>query len=98
MTVQSNMKQPVFILGVTGYILLLAGVALLGEYRDFGRLFIFTSLVTMGIHWMLSIIHVIRNNSFGNEVSRYFWLALIIMVPPLAGMIYFMVDDRTFEW
>lgn len=93
-----NMKHPNFILGLVSYLLLLAGVALLSVDAAIGRPLVLASFIAGGIHWAGSIVDVSTDPNLKHEESRGFWLALVIMVPPLAGMIYYMVDGRRFSY
>jgi hypothetical protein len=78
--------------------MLLAGVVLLVFEPALGRLFIIGSFIAGGVHWITSMIDVCTDRNLKNQESRYFWLALVIMVPPLAGMIYYMIDERNFSY
>ncbi len=48
-----------------------------------------------GIHWIGSIVDVWTDPTLKNEdKSRYFWFALVIMIPPMAGVLYYMMRQK----
>ena len=98
MTLKRNMKHPNFILGLIGYLLLLVGITLLSSNLVLGRQLIMIAFMSTGIHWLVSIIDVSTDPNLKDEASRFFWLGIIIMVPPIAGMIYYMVDGKKFSY
>jgi hypothetical protein len=98
MKLRKNIRNPNFILALISYSLFLAGVILLANNLDLGRLIIISSLIIGGIHWIVSIIDVITDSSLKNHESRYFWLAIVIMVPPIAGILYYLTEDKKFSY
>jgi hypothetical protein len=96
--IKRNMKHPNFVLGIISYVLLLAGVVLLTTEITLGRQLIIAAFVAGGVHWIRSIVDVYTDRKLKNQTSRYFWFALIIMVPPLAGMIYYMIDGKNYSY
>src|SRR5687767_5204006 len=93
-----NMKRPNFILGIISYVMLLAGIVLLTTEITLGRQFIVGAFIAGAIHWITGMIDIVTDRNLKNQESRYFWLALAIMVPPLAGMIYYMIEERNFSY
>jgi len=98
MTLKRNMKHPNFILGLISYLSLLVGIILLASNLALGRQLIILSFFIGGIHWIASIIDVCTDPNLNDQHSRYFWLAIVIMIPPMAGMIYYMIDGRRFSY
>ena len=96
--IKRNMRHPNFGFGLLGYVFLLTGIVLLPMEITLGRQFIIASFIIVGMHWIISIIDILTDRNFENEESRNFWLALVIMVPPLAGMIYYMILERNFNY
>ena len=92
------MTNPNFILVLVSYLLFLAGVILLTYDLNLGRLIVISSLFTGAIHWIASIIDVSTDVSLRSHDSRYFWLALVIMVPPIGGILYYMTDEKKFSY
>ncbi len=49
------------------------------------------------VHWIGSVIDVCNNESLKKDSQTwYFWFAIIIMVPPISGMMYYMADKKKF--
>ncbi len=96
MTRKRDMKHPGFLLGVAGYILIFIGVVMQANDLFLGTPLIISGLVMGAIHWLISLFSVATDRNLGNPQSHYFWLATVIMIPPLGGMIYYMIDGRTF--
>ena len=95
MLLERNTKHPNFIIGVLSYILLLVGVVSNSDDFVAGKYLILIAVLFGGIHWVGSIISVWTDPHLKNESdSRYFWLAIVIMIPPIAGMIYYVVKQK----
>jgi prolipoprotein diacylglyceryltransferase len=92
---ERNMTHPNFLLGLISSLLLIAGVFVLASEREAGRIVILTSIFLGAIHWVGSMISVCKDHTLKKEeTSRYFWLSLVIIIPPIAGMLYYMADDK----
>jgi hypothetical protein len=63
-----------------------------------GGFLIIAGLLLGVFHWMTSLFHVAMDKNFKNQESRYFWLGTVIMIPPLGGMFYYMIDGRNFSY
>ena len=94
---ERNTTHPNFLLGIAGYILLLVGVVVLATLGTGGKVLIGTAFGAIGVHWIRSLVDVWTDTELKGDESRYFWLAIVIMVPPLAGMLYYLVEDRKFQ-
>jgi len=95
MSLKRNIVHPNFILGLVSYVLLLIGVVLNANHFDAGKTLIIASVLLGGIHWIRSIIDVWTDPDFkNNESKKYFWFALVLMIPPLAGMMYYMIHQK----
>lgn len=92
------MKHPNFILGLISYLLLFIGVVVLAGNITLGRQLLFSSLIIGTIHYIGSIIDVSTDSNLKGQQSLYFWLAIVIMIPPMAGMFYYMIDGRRFSY
>lgn len=92
---ERNMKHPNFITGAISYLLLLIGVVLNASGFVVGKYVIVVSVVLGGIHWIRSIVDVYNDHDLKNEeASRYLWMSLVIMVPPVTGMLYYMMKRK----
>lgn len=95
MVLERNMKHPNFITGAISYLLLLLGVVLNASGFNAGDYMIIISVVLGGIHWIKSIIDVYNDQNLKNEESsQYLWLSLVIMIPPVTGMLYYMMKRK----
>ena len=95
MTLKRNLTHPNFVIGLISYLLLLSGVVVLATEKDTGKLFILTSFLLGAVHWIGSMISISTDTKLAKEKTiRYFWLSLLIMVPPFAGMLYYTMDKK----
>lgn len=87
-----DMKQtthPNFILGIISILLLFIGIGLkFYSYRS-GDAVLIGATVLGGIHWIWSIIDVFRHQTSMSQ-SRKFWIILVIIVPAVGSMCYYM--------
>lgn len=97
MMLEKNMKHPNFILGLISYILLLVGVVVLAANPVVGRPLIVSAFIAGAIHWALTMVTIVRDKNLDDDRSRHFWFAITLMVPPIGGMLYYMVDGRRFS-
>ena len=89
------MTHPNFVAGLLSYLLFLIGVVLQIYNSDLGLQFIFGSIILGGIHWIGSLIDVCTDPELKrDEQSRFLWLAIVIMIPPIAGMMYYMMNRK----
>ena len=87
--------HPNFIIGLVSYVTLLVGVLLHSDGFEAGYSLIVGAVVLGGLHWIGSIIDVSRDPARKEEDSIwYFWMAVVIMVPPIAGMMYYMFNNK----
>lgn len=97
MTHPRRIIHPNFIIGLVSYILLLLGIMLHSDGYEAGYALIISAVLLGGIHWIGSIIDVSRDPLRKDEESTwYFWMAIVIMVPPIAGMLYYMINNKRF--
>ncbi|RYF81106.1 MAG: hypothetical protein EON98_12775 [Chitinophagaceae bacterium] len=95
MVIERNMTHPNFFIGLISYLLLLTGVVVIANERETGKIVILTSILLGAIHWVGSMISVWEDGKLKtDETKRYFWLSLVIMIPPIAGMLYYMTEKR----
>jgi hypothetical protein len=86
------MKQtthPNFILGLISLVLLFVGIGMkFYGYRS-GDGVLIAATVLGGIHWVWGIIDVFKHQNSLSQ-SRKFWIILVIVLPPIGGMFYYM--------
>ena len=94
MTLKTNMKHPNFILGLISYILFLIGIIMVSTGYEVGKAVVFAAVIMGALQWVGSLVDVSRDPALNDQHSRYFWFAIVLMIPPLAGMLYYMVDAK----
>lgn len=93
---ERNRLNPNFILGLISYIIFHLGIVLNAYDMVVGKNFMFASFLFGFIHWLVSLIHVWTDNKLKKkETKRYFWLSVVIMIPPVAGMLYYLIEKST---
>ena len=93
MTFKKNMKHPSFIIGAISFVLFLFGIILRGNGYVAGDKVILSAIILGAVHWIWSIADVITGYDL-NPNSKSFWLILVMLVPPLGGMIYYMMKRK----
>jgi hypothetical protein len=93
MILKKNTRHPAFIIGGVSFVLFLLGVILRGNNYTIGNKVIFAAMVLGAIHWIWAIINVITGYDLNPE-SKSFWLILVMLIPPLGGMIYYMMRRK----
>jgi hypothetical protein len=80
--------HPNFILGIASIIIMFVGIAM--RYNGYrGGDYVLMGAVAMGaIHWIWSIIDVVAHQSIRSQ-SRVFWIILVIVIPPVGGLLYY---------
>ncbi|HYC28188.1 MAG TPA: hypothetical protein VEB42_05215 [Chitinophagaceae bacterium] len=87
--------HPNFLAGLLSYLLFLVGVFLRYNNLSLGTTLIGIAIGIGAVHWVVAIIDVSTNSDLKKDgQSWYLWVALIIMLPPVAGMLYYMVHKR----
>ena len=93
MAIKKDIRHPSFIIGCISFFLFLLGVVFRGNSFVLGDKLIIGAIVLGAIHWIWSIIDVISGYDL-NPGSRSFWLILVMLIPPLGGMIYYMMKRK----
>jgi len=93
MALKKNMRHPVFIIGLLSFFIFILGVILRGNGYIHGGLIILSAIILGGIHWVWAMIDVISGYSLKPE-SKIFWLIMVMLIPPLGGMIYYMMKRK----
>jgi hypothetical protein len=93
MAMKKNMKHPAFITGAVSFVLFLLGVILRGNGYVAGDKVILSAFILGAIHWIWTVIDVARGYDL-NPSSKSFWLIMVLLIPPLGGMIYYMMKRK----
>ena len=92
-TLNKTAIHPNFILGAFSFLLLLLGVVLRSDDFMIGDYLKLAGITCGAVHWIWSMIDVFTNHEL-NSKSRPFWTILVVLIPPLGGMFYYM-NGRT---
>lgn len=90
---KKNMGHPAFIIGAVSFVLFLFGVVLRGNNVVFGDKIILFAIILGAIHWIWTVVGVLTGYDL-NPASKSFWLILVMLIPPLGGMIYYMMKRK----
>jgi hypothetical protein len=93
MTLKKNIRHPSFIIGLLSFFLFLLGVILRGNDYVRGDMVILSAIILGGVHWIWSIVNVTTGYDLKPE-SKIFWLIVVMLIPPLGGMIYYMMKRK----
>jgi hypothetical protein len=96
MAMKKNTSHPSFIIGAISFLLFLVGVVLRSNSYVLGDRVILAAIVLGAIHWIWSITDVIGGYDL-NPDSKSFWLILVMLIPPLGGMIYYMMKRKNVQ-
>lgn len=89
------MTHPNFVVGLLSYLLFLIGVAFLIYNSILGMQLILLSFIMGGVHWIGSLTDVCTDSELKRDKrSRFLWLAIVIMIPPISGMMYYMMNRK----
>lgn len=87
------MTHPAFLIGAISFVVFLLGVILRGNGYVGGDKIILSAIILGAIHWIWSVIDVAKGNDL-NSSSKSFWLIMVLLIPPLGGMIYYMMKRK----
>ena len=93
MALKKNTRHPNFIIGLISFVVFLFGVVLRGNNYVSGDKVILSAIILGAIHWIWSMIDVISGYDL-NPSSKSFWLILVMLIPPLGGMIYYLMKRK----
>jgi hypothetical protein len=96
MALKSNTHHPSFIIGVLSFVLLICGIVLKGSGFKSGDYVDLAAVVFGGIHWVWSITDVLRNRQLTGD-SRIFWIIVVMLVPPVGGMLYYLMKRKPLQ-
>lgn len=83
-------RHPNFILGLVAYLFVFIGIGLRANgYREGDYVLGFSFLLGM-IHWIWSIVDVLRNYKMNSaSENRILWVIFVIVMPPIGGLLYY---------
>lgn len=90
---KQNITQPSFIIGAASFVLFLLGIVLKGNSYVYGDKIILSAIGLGALHWIWSTVDVITSYDL-NPDSKSFWLIIVMLIPPLGGMIYYMMKRK----
>ena len=93
MALKKNMTHPSFLIGAGSFVLFILGIVLRANNYVFGDKIIFSAIVLGAIHWIWSMMDVITGYDL-NPDSKSFWLIMVMLVPPMGGMIYYIMKRK----
>lgn len=96
MALKSNTHHPSFIIGALSFLLFLCGIALRVNSFPAGDYVILSGLACGGIHWVWSVVDVFRNRLLLGD-SRIFWIIIVLLIPPLGGMLYYLMRRKNVQ-
>ena len=95
MAQKKNFIHPNFILGLATYFLFFIAAILISDEIFGGKLLAITTLVLAAIHWIWGLKDAWTDRDLkGREVDNFFWFVTILLIPPLAGLMYYMVNNK----
>lgn len=95
MTRERNLVHPNFILGLFSQLLFFGAGMLIGSNIEWGKILAIVAVMLAAVHWIWGMVDAWRDPGLKNkEVGNHFWFSLILLIPPLAGLMYYMILDK----
>lgn len=88
-----TITHPNFVLGLTSFIVLIIGVLLRANNYSFADYILLGAIGMGAIHWIWAIIDVLTRHGL-NSKSKPFWLIIVMLIPPIGGMIYYLMPRK----
>jgi len=96
MALKSNTRHPSFIIGALSFVLFLFGIGLRVNSYTAGDYVILSGILCGAIHWVWSVVDVFHNRLLLGE-SRIFWIVIVLLIPPLGGMLYYLMRRKNVQ-
>jgi hypothetical protein len=94
-SMKNNATHPNFILGLVSIIILFIGIGFRANGYQGGDYILIASFVLGGIHWIWSIVDVLKDFRIrGPENRRIIWVILVILVPGAGSLLYYLIGSR----
>jgi hypothetical protein len=90
---KKNIFHPSFIIGAFSFFLLISGVVFRKYDFPIGDYVILSGLLLGAVHWLWSSIDVFTNKEL-NSQSRMFWMIMVLLIPPVGGMMYYLMQSK----
>jgi hypothetical protein len=85
-------KHPNLILGLITFLTLILAVGLRANgNNEIGDILLITTFVLGGVHWVWSVIEVLKDYRTNKEKENrnIVWVILVLIVPPVGGILYY---------
>lgn len=92
-TLKKTKTHPNFVLGLASFLVLIIGVLLRGNNYTFADYILLAAIAMGAVHWIWAIIDVLTRHHL-NSKSRPFWLIIVMLIPPIGGMIYYLMPRK----
>ena len=90
-----NARHPNFILGLISFILLFLGIGFQANGYSGGWYIVGAGILLGAIHWIWAITDVFKDfKASSKNEKRIIWIILVIIIPPVGGMLYYLFDER----
>jgi Phospholipase_D-nuclease N-terminal len=96
MPLRSNTHHPSFIIGAISFVLFLGGAVLRADGIVWAFYIVLMAVLFGAVHWVWSLYDVFHNRHFIGE-SRIFWFIVVLLIPPLGGMLYYLMKKKNLE-
>jgi len=93
MALKKNIRHPSFLIGLLSFIMFLLGIVLRGNNYVYGDKIILSAILLGAIHWIWSMVDVITGFDL-DDGSKSFWLIMVMLIPPLGGMIFYLMKRK----
>ena len=93
MALKKNITHPAFIIGAASFVLFLLGIVLEANNYVYGDKIILSAIALGALHWIWSMTDVLTGFDL-NPDSKSFWLIIVMLIPPMGGMIYYMMKRK----
>ena len=84
-------SHPNFILGIVSLLLIFLGIGFKANGYRLGDYILISAVILGGVHWIWSIVDVFRHQTSKSQ-SRVFWVILVIVLPPVGGLLYYVMS------
>ena len=90
-----KITHPNFYLGLVAFLLLFIGIGMRANGYQGGDYVIGASAVLGAIHWIWAIFDVFGlYRTQGPENKRIIWVIIVVIIPTIGSMLYYLVGER----
>jgi hypothetical protein len=88
-----SIRHPNFILGLISLLIMVVGIGMRANGMQGGNYVIGTSFVLGGIHWIWSIVDVLKSYRIKSpSENSILWVILVIVTPPVGSMLFYAMN------